>query len=558
MLVKLIQKLNRNKKLELLFLLISIIYASVYLISPNFSAGDHFFNYLRIREVGEDLVHLKLPTFNLYTGSILGGAVSTYYPYLLFIPIAILSVFLSATFILFLIVSLGLFLGLNSSYYAAKVFNLSKSFRFVFTLLYSLSPIVFSVIYAQGDIGAYYALLIAIPFIFYGWYKWISKDSWIMLTLGMSLSIYCHIATSICVIFVLILLTAFCITKLNKRKILNLLRAIIVTILLTSFYWFPMLYLQLSNKVYLPSKYIFNNTQQPLIIHSIASYFAPQLCNIWGLMDLIAIILSIKYWRYLSQYLHKFFYISILVYIINIYPITIFLLNHTFLSKLQFLHRFSFISQFFLMIILSLIVTQILPYSINKKNYYRILYTLFAWISIVLIWGVSLQCYTNIKVGNKIYHPYVYKSFSNEVKSCNYYLETANHAEYNNQLNTINGIHNLPLAYPDYYPMLLSKMNKDSRILKIYPHFNEYTSTNKLRFESKDKKYHQIMATTYNTQRYIVKDNNKSVRFKSKHHMLYVKMHKGMNKIKIGIPIMWYRYLALVISIMGIILLIFS
>lgn len=543
---------------EILFVIISLIYSSINLISKNFSAGDIFFNYLRLKEIGIDLIHLHLPSFNLYTTSVLGGATPTFYPYLLFIPISLLSLFTSGTHTIAIITAIGMLLGLNITYFSTKLIKNSCKFAFLFSLVYCSSSIIFEWLYVQGDIGAYYAIFL-FPLVFIGWYQWIQYNKWKMLSIGMILEFYCHIATFSCLILVLFVLTLLFINRITLHRIFNLLKAIMMTVITTAMIWIPILFLSLTNKIYFPSQYTFSRAQRPLIFHSIKYYIAPQFCDTWGILDIVAFYLIIYYWNQLSQVEHKIVYFCILIYIINIYPIMMWLLQYTFMYHFQFLHRFIFVARYLLMFILIDIFLRIIYPRISHHNFIKIVNSVLLISLLIFCWGVIVQNGMNQHVIERQYIPYKYVNSSYKShKLITNELHLRKYSIYNNQVHSYYNNHNLPLIYPDYYPIAISNIRSGDgrhlRAFKIPPQFKEYTDKNELLYKSPNNNYHRINLVEYNNQRYTLFNNNRRAIYKIVNHMVFIKMHKGMNKVKVNIPIMWYRKLSIIITTFGILL----
>lgn len=196
--------------------------------------------------------------------------------------------------------------------------------------------------------------------------------------------------------------------------------------------------------------------------------------------------------------------------------------------------------------------------SVKKSK--RIIEIILGWIFWVLIVGLAIQSIYDL-APKKTYHIKEYKTWMQVRNIQESHLSHITDDEC--KKNSYN--HSLPISYPDYYPhslvyrghLNLIQYNHPKNMytisLKAKPRYNEYTPINELRYKSANNNYHQILMTTFNGQKYDFIDNGKKINYKVKKHQVYIKMHQGMNRIRIHIPIMWYRYSSMLMSATGVI-----
>ncbi|MDO4903312.1 MAG: hypothetical protein Q3959_03510 [Limosilactobacillus sp.] len=233
----------KNTIFTLVFFLLMSMFGCVYLIKANFIYGafDTTFHFQRVYNLVENIRHGNLfPTINTYSFSQLGSGVTTFYPNLPVYYFALLYLLSSSWLISYKVfIVTTIFISMVSSYYAYKVV-LGKDKEigpFIFALSYSLTNLMITYIYRTLDFGESWSTIF-FPLAFAGFYVWLKRGDYRLLTLSMIWIIFSHTLNSLLILIYMAILTIVNIRLvINKRKIINLLKAIIITLGCTSFFW---------------------------------------------------------------------------------------------------------------------------------------------------------------------------------------------------------------------------------------------------------------------------------------------------------------------------------
>lgn len=277
-------KSHRIIYLQLMFFVLSLIVASALFLANATSFHDTFFNFLRIKEMGLELEHGHFPMYSMYTTSLLGNATPTFYPWLCLIPGGLLATIIPMTKVLGIVTFIGVYSGFNVAYYSIRTLHKSNIFNILFTIIYVLSPLVFGIIYGQGDFGSLYAFLL-MPLVLIGYIHWINSAHWKMMVIGIILVLYNSIPLAVCCIGCLMFWTFLNIKLINYTKVINLIKGMICTIMATAIVWLPIIILGAQNNIFTPSDFMSLENMRAIFTSNILVYFIPQARNIFDLLD---------------------------------------------------------------------------------------------------------------------------------------------------------------------------------------------------------------------------------------------------------------------------------
>lgn len=243
------QKIKQRPELFIIlsFLLLSILVITpVYLYSQQILIGDDYhFHQNRIEGLAQSIANgIWFPKVNHFFIGGYGYASSLFYPdFYLYIPalLRIIGLPLSATYIIFTIL-LNL-ATLVVTYLSGKIMDLSSKKSYLFSLLYTLSIYRLQDLINRQAIGEVIAITF-LPLALAGMYELKNKINprWWILTIAMTGIGLAHIISIEMMTLFIMLFMIFNWKKFASNKIfLNLIKAGTLTILLLSFFLFPIL-----------------------------------------------------------------------------------------------------------------------------------------------------------------------------------------------------------------------------------------------------------------------------------------------------------------------------
>lgn len=229
------------------FLLLSILVISpVYLYHQQVLIGDDYhFHQNRIEGLAQSITNgIWFPKVNHFFIGGYGYASSLFYPdFYLYIP-ALLRVIgfpLSTTYIIFaILLNLATFI---VTYLSGKIMDLSSTKSYLFSLLYTLSIYRLQDLINRQAIGEVIAITF-FPLALAGMYELKNRTNprWWILTIAMTGIGLAHIISIEMMTLFIMLFMIFNWKKLaNKKFFLNLIKAGTITLLLLSFFLFPIL-----------------------------------------------------------------------------------------------------------------------------------------------------------------------------------------------------------------------------------------------------------------------------------------------------------------------------
>jgi len=251
--------MNENGKIKstfysaIIFMLVMMVMIWPLLKSGCIHGHDVLYHLLRTEslktsiQMGDPFVKINTLFFNNA-----GYASSLFYPdFMLYFP-AVLRVSgfgIAASYKLFLILCIAL--SYASAYYCAKLITKSRYSAVVTSIVFTLSQYFIHDIYIRGAVGEITAFIF-IPFLMFGIYDLYYDNfqkPWIM-AVGFIGVMLCHTITlMICLFLYMIVFVVHIKTFVVKPELLKkLILTATVVLLLTAFYWAPVIEQMLSNK----------------------------------------------------------------------------------------------------------------------------------------------------------------------------------------------------------------------------------------------------------------------------------------------------------------------
>lgn len=260
MIEKIYNKITKNKKNTIIFILILTLIASIpVFIFPGIKKGDDtYFHLSRISAIADNIKNFKFfkgvypGYFNDY-----GYANGLFYPDIfLYIPaiITALGIKVINSYKIFLI--LINFLSILSIYISIKGISKNKYSSILGCTIYAFASYRLVDMYERAALGETLAFIF-MPLIIYGIYEIIFKDKkkFYILTIGMTGLILSHVVSTYIIGIILLILCVINIKQLLKEKrYIYLIIAALITLLITSFFLLPMLEQMMSQTFY------YNNT----------------------------------------------------------------------------------------------------------------------------------------------------------------------------------------------------------------------------------------------------------------------------------------------------------
>lgn len=251
------KKFSVNILIILSFLIIS--YLCLYsLINTHRIAflGDIQFHWQRFNELHQDMMQGNwFPGFANHYFSEVGSDVMSLYPYITILPFSLLLYFIKSPVTFFnWIFFIFFFLTMILAYYSSLGFNKRRSISYLFAVTYSCLS---NNLFWQNDIGMWLAIVL-LPISIFGFLSFLKSDRWLELSIGVSLLVLTHVISALIVIITFIIWFLCDYRVITKRKLLQLVKAVIMTISCTSVFWIPALNLGLHNQLVNPDNMFMN------------------------------------------------------------------------------------------------------------------------------------------------------------------------------------------------------------------------------------------------------------------------------------------------------------
>lgn len=353
-------KSSRIKRQSLIIsalLLISIIYTLIFLHHFNavVTTGDLAFHLTRIKSL-ETI--LKSPiNFSVFNHS--GQGVNLFYPYLTLLPATVLYKMLHNLIISYIAyIALMTFITLLIAYYCASRFFKTTRGTFFFAIFYTFSAYRATDLFCRTALAEGIALTF-LPLVFLGIYNIMTNkaNSWQLLAIGLSLVFYTHLLSAlICIIFILItlILKLFFSTTNLKQIIFNLIKAAILTLLLTMAFWLPMLEQFLFQSINRPAILNLQNNSLllgPLVTESLNNNLTYYGFGLFGLISLFSPLFLKR--KQFHQIYKIIWYLALIATFVStrLFPWKLF--QNTPINIIQFPWRFMGIQSLFAAILLA-------------------------------------------------------------------------------------------------------------------------------------------------------------------------------------------------------------
>lgn len=217
---------NYLKKFAVLVLLILLSIAYVLLVWHKgliLPGDDRIFHIERLEEAYQNLRLGHLPSLiSTYSFSKIGQAINTYYPWGSLIPYAILRCIVKNPIHTYYgYIALEQFLGLSLAYLLGKELWHNRKTAMFFAVIFRFSTYMSFDDFARADFGEAWALVF-VPLTILGLIKVLKDNNMlgaILLAMGLSLTLYSHILTTI--ISIVVLLIIYIVALVNKKTSLS-------------------------------------------------------------------------------------------------------------------------------------------------------------------------------------------------------------------------------------------------------------------------------------------------------------------------------------------------
>ena len=256
----------KNKKYAIILISIITIISTLPVIMNDLPyGGDINFHLKRIEAIAENIRHgyIGYPIYFKYLNNY-GYGSGLFYPDLfLYIPafLNVLGIKLFTSYKVFLVlIKLS---SLISIYFSIKGINKSNKSALIAVILYGFSSYCFIDMFERGAL-AETITIVFIPLVIRGIYEILFGESkkYYILVFGMLGILFSHIISTYLITIFLIIFTLFNIKYLDKERIKNIIKSIIIFLLIGSHFIFPLIEQMISNKFYF-------NIQENVVIYNI-------------------------------------------------------------------------------------------------------------------------------------------------------------------------------------------------------------------------------------------------------------------------------------------------
>ena len=259
MIDNILSNITANKKSQFRLFFIVLLFLTLFTMyccgpTTSYSGYDFFFHFRRLDVLINALREGSYPIYFDYSNvDGYGYFAKGFYPDLVLLPFACIGVFTSTYFaydvtIFVMTMLCGIF-----TYKAVNTIYRSTFAASVTAILYTFATYRLFDVYHRGALGEAISFTF-IPLIFLGLYHIIKGDyrKWYILTIGYTLLIYTHLISSVLMFITLIpfLIYYYKSFKEEPKRIWFLLLAGLVTVVLISYYLFPVLEQMMSNTFY--------------------------------------------------------------------------------------------------------------------------------------------------------------------------------------------------------------------------------------------------------------------------------------------------------------------
>lgn len=534
-------------------MLIFLLFFILSVLSGFFMYHSHFvlmetdldFHWQRIFEVKKSLIegHFFSPVALDYFHQS-GSAVMTMYPKVNILPVVILSFFIKSQVLLFNIsFILRNFFALIIAYLSSYSFSKDRKTGFLFSVTYVLSTMSLYYYIGVSALGTL-SVITYLPLVLFGFLSLVENNNWIELSFGVSLILFSHLLSFGIVISMLLIWFLINIKKFKDiDKFISLLKSIITTVLLTSIVWIPFLFISTGNKMNIPT------SSTNLVGHGFYTFLSAPLDNMvsdaMSFFPFVGLIIGFAFYRNISKYTKQMLWISLVFTVASsdLFPWSI--ASHTFIRHLQFPSRLIVIPQLLLCYVFAKVVADYI-----KNSDKRILITTIITFSVIMLQMGAQESVVNSGYGKpSLKVPYDY--------SPGYIL--TNNDDFSNVLYSKSN-------NTDYYPISTGSVTGMISNGEILVDGNKNITVKKkgngvfLFNLSKNYKKVTIPFIHYNGIKYMVKMDGHYVKWNPDVNSLVSvsSVKKGRHTLQVLVRRSWYDYLSYVLSLSGVLLLLYS
>ncbi|WP_316382005.1 YfhO family protein [Enterococcus faecium] len=473
---------------------------------------------------------INFETFRSY-----GMQVNNFYPWLTLYPLFLLIKFtnlaIGYNLFLYIVTLITLFICHYVMYEITKK-HVTSSF---FAIIYTTSSFRSVEIFLRGAMGELLAMSI-LPLILLGFIKLYDskKESWVMLAISMTLLIYTHVlsvAMTMVMIIIALIIQFYRKKKIEIFLIIKLIKAAIVTLLLSLAFIGPMIeqtlyqdlnrpYVDILQKraIYLGKEFLIGSIDSELLSFGI---------GLTLLICLIILTFNFKKLGILSKITYIMGIISILL-CTKIFPW--FALQNTPLNIIQAPWRFMIFSTLFISFSVSLFISpQLEKFSYTRRRNFILL----------LILAISILNYSSVV---------------NMVKEMNF-QGTYSNEQMENKLEEFENFDYVPIGYKKDQLLLKNhQVTEDGQV--IYSSFSP--NKDEITFTLKSSKGKTIVLPVFRYKGLTVTVNSKNATvLKQGGPFVTVKSESGINKVTIRYSYTFFSKISLFISIITLIVLLF-
>ncbi len=473
---------------------------------------------------------INFETFRSY-----GMQVNNFYPWLTLYPLFLLIKFtnlaIGYNLFLYIVTLITLFICHYVMYEITKK-HVTSSF---FAIIYTTSSFRSVEIFLRGAMGELLAMSI-LPLILLGFIKLYDskKESWVMLAISMTLLIYTHVlsvAMTMVMIIIALIIQFYRKKKIEIFLIIKLIKAAIVTLLLSLAFIGPMIeqtlyqdlnrpYVDILQKraIYLGKEFLIGSIDSELLSFGI---------GLTLLICLIILTFNFKKLGILSKITYIMGIISILL-CTKIFPW--FALQNTPLNIIQAPWRFMIFSTLFISFSVSLFISpQLEKFSYTRRRNFILL----------LILAISILNYSSVV---------------NMVKEMNF-QGTYSNEQMENKLEEFENFDYVPIGYKKDQLLLKNhQVTEDGQV--IYSSFSP--NKDEITFTFKSSKGKTIVLPVFRYKGLTVTVNSKNATvLKQGGSFVTVKSESGINKVTIRYSYTFFSKISLFISIITLIVLLF-
>lgn len=524
---------------KIFFVKIFIVYAFVSLLYlfPAFKNMEIFGFYDTAFHINRalSLESIFSSPINFETFRSYGMQVNNFYPWLTLYPLFLLIKFtnlaIGYNLFLYIVTLITLFI----CHYVMYEITKKHVTSFFFAIIYTTSSFRSVEIFLRGAMGELLAMSI-LPLILLGFIKLYDskKESWVMLAISMTLLIYTHVlsvAMTMVMIIIALIIQFYRKKKIEIFLIIKLIKASIVTLLLSLAFIGPMIeqtlyqdlnrpYVDILQKraIYLGKEFLIGSIDSELLSFGI---------GLTLLICLIILTFNFKKLGILSKITYIMGIISILL-CTKIFPW--FALQNTPLNIIQAPWRFMIFSTLFISFSASLFISpQLEKFSYTRRRNFILL----------LILAISILNYSSVV---------------NMVKEMNF-QGTYSNEQMENKLEEFENFDYVPIGYKKNQLLLKNhQVTEDGQV--IYSSFSP--NKDEITFTFKSSKGKTIVLPVFRYKGLTVTVNSKNATvLKQGGPFVTVKSESGINKVTVRYSYTFFSKISLFISIITLIVLLF-